>query len=122
MNHARHQAARQARQAIRLRRIEKELHTLKGKNAGDGSSNTTPSTAPTTSSGSLTTCSASVSAGPDTTCPFALNVAQAYYESGGSNVISAYSPVTGSTYSMTCSGSAPTVCNGGNNATVYIAP
>jgi serine/threonine-protein kinase len=54
-----------------------------------------------------------------TTCPFAENTRSAYAESNGSREIQAYSPVTGVTYEMTCGGSNPVVCRGGNNAAVY---
>lgn len=54
-----------------------------------------------------------------TTCPFAENVQSAYAESGGAHEISVYSPVTGKTYAMTCSGTTLITCTGGNNAAVY---
>ena len=65
-------------------------------------------------------CGAGVSAGPNTSCPFALNVRDAYYASGPGTVY-VYSPVTGRTYAMYCSSSAPVVCTGGKNASVYIS-
>jgi hypothetical protein len=64
----------------------------------------------------LTNCGG-VYAGPNTSCPFAANVEQAYFSSGP-GAISAYSPVTRQSYDMYCSGSDPTVCTGGNNALV----
>ena len=68
-----------------------------------------------------TSCDANVSAGPNTTCAFALNVESAYYASGGGySTVSVYSPVTGLYYGMTCTPGVPTVCRGGNNAVVYI--
>jgi serine/threonine-protein kinase len=54
-----------------------------------------------------------------TTCPFAENTRSAYAESNGSRELQVYSPVTGLTYDMTCTGSSPVVCRGGNNAAVY---
>lgn len=65
-------------------------------------------------------CGEGVSVGPATTCPFALNVQKAFTESGGSSTISAYSPITGVTYTMQCSGEDVRVCRGGNEATVYL--
>jgi hypothetical protein len=64
---------------------------------------------------------ASVFAGnSDTSCQFALNTAEAYHAYGtGSDPFSVYSPVTGQTYSMTCT-AAGSVCQGGNNALVYL--
>lgn len=65
-----------------------------------------------------------------TSCAFADNVARALHASGGP-VVYAYSPVTGATYTMSCSGPIPTnftngavvrgyQCNGGNNAGVVV--
>jgi hypothetical protein len=69
----------------------------------------------------LTHCGGGLSAGPNTSCPFAQEVRWAYESSGGREHISAYSPVTGQTYRMDCTPGADvaTVCTGGNNATVY---
>ena len=59
-----------------------------------------------------------------TSCPFALNVEQAYVQGGywnqaGTSQFNAYSPVTGSTYLMTSSSVGnPVVVTGGNNALV----
>ena len=60
-----------------------------------------------------------------TTGPFAANVysefVDAYNSSGSTNVtISAYSPRTGYTYTMSCSGGSTVYCSGGNNARVRI--
>jgi hypothetical protein len=64
---------------------------------------------------------ASVYAGnSDTSCEFAMNTAEVYHTHGnGSNPFSVYSPVTGQTYTMTCT-DAGSVCQGGNNAVVYL--
>lgn len=56
-----------------------------------------------------------------TSCPFAKNTRSAYAESGGSDHIQAYSPVTGVTYDMACSGSSLVTCTGGHNAAVYFS-
>jgi len=69
----------------------------------------------------LTNCGGGVYAGANTSCPFALNVAQAYQTDWTpGSAIYAYSPVTGSTYAMSCYGSDPTTCTGGNNALVEL--
>ena len=65
----------------------------------------------------LTNCGG-VSAGPNTSCPFAVNVKQTWLTSGATDTFSVYSPVTGLSYVMTCGGIDPTVCTGGNNALV----
>lgn len=77
-------------------------------------------TVSTQSPGGTKPCGEGVSVGPATTCPFALNVQKAFTESGGSSTISAYSPITGVTYTMQCSGEDVHVCRGGNEATVYL--
>ena len=65
----------------------------------------------------LTNCGG-VFAGPNTSCPFAVNVKQTWLTSGATDTFSVYSPVTGLFYVMTCGGIDPTVCTGGNNALV----
>jgi hypothetical protein len=82
--------------------------------------------APTSSQPTLpadaTTCSATVSVGSVTSCPFGINVADAYERSGGSSTVTAYSPVTEQVYTMTCEGFEPVLCAGGKHAEVYILP
>ena len=65
-----------------------------------------------------TSCGNELSVGPNTTCAFAENV-RAAYESQGPGTVSAYSPVTHRTYSMTCTSGSAVVCTGGNDASVY---
>jgi hypothetical protein len=56
----------------------------------------------------------------DTSCEFAMSTAEAYWNHGvGSQPFSVYSPVTGQTYTMTCI-HAGSICQGGNNALVYL--
>jgi hypothetical protein len=59
-----------------------------------------------------------ISVNADTSCPFAENVESAWESSGGSGSVSAYSPVTGLAYTMSCtaSGTGYEVCTGGDNA------
>ena len=65
-------------------------------------------------------CGGDLSVGPNTSCPFAANVEQAYAQSGGGNTdVTASSPTTGQTYTMHCTAGTPHVCTGGNNASVY---
>jgi hypothetical protein len=71
------------------------------------------------SPGPGTPCSEGVSAGPATSCEFALNVAATYYQSGGASSIDVYSPVTERTYRMSCTSGSPHTCTGGNDASVY---
>ena len=65
----------------------------------------------------LTNCGG-VYAGPNTSCPFAVNVEQTWLTSGATDTFSVYSPVTGQSYLMTCRSIDPTVCTGGSNALV----
>ena len=58
-----------------------------------------------------------------TSCPFATAVRDAYVNSarlGEAATIDAYSPVTGRSYEMRCTGGEVITCRGGNNAVVYI--
>lgn len=55
-----------------------------------------------------------------TSCGFALAVAEAYHSYGnGSQPFRVKSPTTGDSYTMACT-SAGSVCRGGNNAVVYL--
>jgi serine/threonine-protein kinase len=56
-----------------------------------------------------------------TSCPFAENTQSAYAEANGSKHLEVYSPVTGTTYAMTCKGTRLITCTGGNEAAVYFA-
>jgi len=66
--------------------------------------------------------SGGISVNSVTSCPFAENVESAWDSSGdsGSGTVTAYSPVTGQTYTMYCtpSDTGYEVCTGGNNAYV----
>ena len=58
-----------------------------------------------------------------TSCPFALNVANAWGVAIDPSLLTDVpSPVTGETYDMRCSGSGPALCEGGNDAAVLIYP
>jgi hypothetical protein len=70
--------------------------------------------------GGITSCGGDLSVGPDTSCPFAHNVEAAYDQSnGGETEVRAFSPTTGSTYTMHCTAGPPHVCSGGKGASVY---
>lgn len=75
-----------------------------------------PPPPPTTPSG----CGDGLSVNSVTSCPFARNVREAYQNSGGDSVIEVFSPVTGRSYTMSCTSGVPVVCRGGNGAVVYI--
>ncbi|MDQ3850636.1 MAG: hypothetical protein M3296_08510 [Actinomycetota bacterium] len=65
-------------------------------------------------------CGDGVFAGSKTSCPFAKNVRDAYFDVPGDSVeIDVHSPVTGKTYRMACVKTGGTVtCRGGNEAVV----
>jgi hypothetical protein len=75
--------------------------------------------APPSSSGGRN-CGGGLHAGPNTSCPFAQNVRDAYNAAPGTTAsVRVFSPVTGQTYTMSCApaGSGVT-CSGANNASV----
>lgn len=90
------------------------------KSDSSSSSNNSKSSSSSSSSSGMTDCGGGISAGASTSCPFARNVAATFADSGGSDVIEVWSPVTERYYTMTCSGAMPTVCTGGNGARVEI--
>jgi hypothetical protein len=111
---------RQREAARRLRDLERELRRLKREKApppANGGGSSGGGSAGSSSTGS--SCGGGISVNSVTTCPFAANVAAAFYDSGPGTVY-ATSPVTGQTYAMSCSGGVTTVCTGGNGAAVYI--
>lgn len=116
-------AEQREREADRkLRELERQVRSLKRqkkqeKRAAAPASNGGSSGGGGSSSGAA--CGSGVSVNSVTTCPFAMNVAAAFYDSGPGTVY-ATSPVTGQTYAMSCSAGVPTVCTGGNGAAVYI--
>jgi hypothetical protein len=62
-------------------------------------------------------------ANESTSCPFAVNVRDAYVAAGLNGTpghVTASSPVTGQSYDMTCSGSQPVLCTGGVAARVVL--
>ncbi len=133
LDQARKEGAKQALDQQQTRKQQRQIAQLKkqvkkadgGGNGGGGGTTTTSAVAVGgSSSGGIpsgaTSCADDVYAGPNTSCQFALNVSTNYYGSGQSTNIDVYSPVTNKNYVMTCTGSSPTVCRGGNNASVYL--
>lgn len=112
-----------------------ETASTSATNAGDGAGGEGKKTDPAkpsdaaakeTSGGELKRNYANYAPDTDVTSPeFAANVHAAftrvYNDTGRTDVtVSAVSPVTGKTYSMSCSGSTTVYCTGGNNARVKI--
>jgi hypothetical protein len=121
--HAAQEQAAQARVNRKIRKLEAKLKACKESNpCTDGEATTTDSTSPDSgAAGATTSCGSGVGAGPNTSCAFAQEVASAYYQSGGQTTLpDVYSPTTGDYYTMTCTPGSPTICRGGNDASVYI--
>ena len=105
---ARHAAAKRAAARRRAAR----------RNQSSGQSNAAPAAPPSTAGG--TDCGGGLHAGPNTSCPFAQNVRDAYNEAPGARAsVRVFSPVTDQTYTMTCAPAGNGVtCSGANNASV----
>jgi hypothetical protein len=119
---ARMEGARDAR----IRQLERELRAQKQGSGEEeeaatssGGESTPPATGATSPASGTTSCGGGLSVGPNTSCPFAQNVRDAYFSSGGSSTVTAASPVTEQVYSMHCTAGSPHVCRGGNNASVF---
>lgn len=114
------QIARQQAQINALRHDETDQEVTTTVTTGS-----TATTTPSSSSGGVgmsgaRSCGEEVYAGGSASCEFAVNVRDAYFESGQGSGFSAYSPVTGKTYTVNCTGSAPATCTAGVNAVIYI--
>ncbi len=126
LDRARQEGVQQAKQKAEVEQLQNKVKQLSKQSRQNQNNSTTQSGTggsaggtTTQSTGGTRSCADGVSAGPNTSCEFAFNVFNEYNRSGGSSTISVYSPVTGRTYTMYCSGSGPTICAGGNNASVY---
>ena len=109
----------QAKLAAEIQKLKAQLDAKTGTVTPSTVTASVPVPVPVAPQG--TSCGSNVSAGPNTTCPFALNVAAEYLtEGGGTIIIVVYSPVTGLDYTMSCVAGVPSICRGGNNAVVYI--
>jgi len=73
-----------------------------------------------TSAPSSSSCGDGVEVNATTSCAFARNVRDAFEDSGGGQLVEAYSPVTGRAYLMRCAPGVPTRCVGGRNAVVLL--
>jgi hypothetical protein len=116
-------ARREGARDEKIKQLERELREKKdGGKAEDsgggsgGSGGSSGGSAPARTSGP-TSCGNGLSAGPNTSCPFASAVRENY--PGSSSSFSVYSSVTNRSYTMSCTTGSPHVCRGGNNATVY---
>lgn len=117
------EARAQGQRDQQLKELQKKLERMEKKggntttappSGGGGSRSPSPATSATSGP---TNCGDGLTAGSNTSCPFARAVRDAY--PGSANTFEVYSSVTGQTYGMACTTSSPHVCRGGNNAAVY---
>jgi hypothetical protein len=114
-------SAQQDAQAKLAAEVQKLKEQLAAKTAAATPSTVTKAAPAQPAQPQGTSCGSNVSAGQNTTCAFALNVAAEYLtQGGGTRTVDVYSPVTNQYYSVTCVAGVPTVCRGGSNAVVYI--
>lgn len=127
---AKAEGAKEAREQAKLDQLQNQVQKLQ-KQASQGTSQKNSSQKQSgqgdgydgdgSSGGPVSTCATGVQVGPNTSCAFAMNVAGEYGSNPGASTISAYSPVTGEYYTLSCGPwSGGTVCAGGNGAAVYL--
>jgi hypothetical protein len=112
-----------SKQAGDIARLEQKVKDLQRQIRAQGGTTTATSSTSSTgsSSGTGSDCGQGVrTLNGHTTCPFALNVAATYYQSGQQGTVDVYSPSTGQHYSMSCTAGHPHTCSGGNDAQVSI--
>jgi hypothetical protein len=118
---AAHKGAVHRAEQERLRKLERRVREA-NRVPKSGSAEPNPAPAPESSpTPSGTDCGNSLTAGPETSCPFAENV-RAVYENEigvGSGNIHAYSPANETIYPMYCTAGSPHECSGAISATVY---
>jgi hypothetical protein len=109
------QARQQGASEQRIKQLEREIQGAQGNGGGTA----IPSNGGGGGSAGRSSCGGGLSVGPNTSCAFADRVQRAF-KASGPGPVEAYSPTTGRTYTMNCTGGSPHVCTGGNNASVYI--
>ena len=127
---AREQGAKEARDQAKLDQLQNQVKQLQKQSSqgsandsqGNSNSNQTGSDGTSGGSGPVASCGDGVQVGPNTSCSFAMNVAGEKGSNPDATTISAYSPVTGQNYTMTCApwSGGGTLCSGGNGALVYL--
>ncbi len=127
LDQARQEGAQQAREQAQIKALEEKVKELEEEGGADsttysGGTDASGSGGTEVGSGPVTTCAPGVQVAANTSCAFAMNVAGEYGSNPGAATISAFSPTTGKSYTMTCSAwsGGGTVCRGGNNAAVFI--
>lgn len=127
---AREEGAKEAEQQAKVDELQEQVNKLQkqakqgsGENSGGSQVQSAWSGSGGSSSGGpVSACADGVRVGPGTSCDFAMNVAGEKGSNPGASTISAYSPVTGEYYTMSCGAwsGGGTVCAGGNGASVYL--
>lgn len=127
LDQAREEGKQEAQEEAKLDELEQQINNLRKKSRNhSGNSNRSYSGQGdgyySNAGGPVSTCATGVQVGSNTSCAFAMNVAGEYGSNPGASSISAYSPVTGQYYTMSCGpwSGGGTVCTGGNNASVYL--
>ena len=100
------------------RKRDRQRDKRRDKQVSESSGSSNPAPAAPTSPVSGKSCGDGIVAGPNTTCPFARNVRDAYYDAPGVvTTVEVWSPVTGQTYTMSCAPAGSGIsCAGGNDA------
>ncbi len=122
LREAREVGAKKAREQQKISQIQKELKALrKERKASSSAPGPGVSPAPEDTASTSGNCGGTLSANENTTCGFAENVEEAYYDEigSGSGTVFAYSPTTEQYYDMYCTAGSPHECTGGNDAAVY---
>jgi hypothetical protein len=123
---AKAEGAKEAREQAKLDQLQKQIRELQNQPKGDGNDSGNDAqdggSGTIDTSGPVSTCDTGIQVGPNTSCAFAFNVAGEYGSNPGASTISAFSPVTGEYYTMSCGAfsGGGTVCTGGNGAAVYL--
>jgi len=132
LDKAREEGAQEAREQAEMKQLQQQVKQLQkrtkngsgnnNRNSGSNNAGRGDGYYESSAGGPVSTCATGVQVGPNTSCSFAMNVAGEYGSNYGASSISAYSPVTGQYYTMSCGpwNGGGTVCTGGNNASVYM--
>ncbi|MBN8866417.1 MAG: hypothetical protein J0H98_02585 [Solirubrobacterales bacterium] len=124
---ARAEGAKEARDQAKLNQLQRQINQLqkqksRGSDQNVGTQSQSSGSGSSSAAGPVSSCGDGVQVGPNTSCSFAMNVAGEKGSNPGASTITAYSPVTGQQYTMSCGSwsGGGTVCSGGNGATVYL--
>jgi hypothetical protein len=115
---AQRRAAAAARVAAAKARAKQKQRLATSTTTQTVTSPSSPTVAPAASGG--TSCGGGLIAGPNTSCPFAENVRAAWDQAPGNvATVTAYSPVTSQTYTMSCAPAGDGItCSGANDASL----